>query len=155
MKKITAVIPTMLKDINILTKLIDNLVNDPSVEEIIIINNSTETFCYDNPKIRIISKGRNLFVNPSWNLGASETKTEYITLINDDIIIPSNFCCDVLDKMDENSGVIGIDDHYVRNMVDETGDPIIPAELYDNEISLTPVSYRTKQFGIMMFLPNS
>ncbi len=153
MKKTTAIIPTMLKNINVLTKLIENLVNDPSVEEIIIINNSDETIFFDKPKVRIISKGRNLYVNPSWNLGVSEAKTEYVTLINDDIIIPNNFCCDVLDKMDEKSGVIGIDSRYVKKAGDEDSEQNILSRLSDNknEIILTPVSYRTKQFGIMMF----
>ena len=153
MKRITAVIPTMLKNLNILTGLIDNLAADLSVEEIIIINNSNEKFSYNNPKVRIISKNKNLYVNPSWNLGVSEAKTEYITLVNDDIIIPPNFCSDVLEKFDENIGIAGIDGRYVRNIHNCEGDiDIIQRELGNmNEIVLFPVSYRTKNFGVMMF----
>ena len=154
MKKISAVIPTLLKDKNILNRLINNLVNDNSVEEVIVINNSKEDFNYDNPKLRIISKGKNLYVNPSWNLGVSEAKSEYVTLINDDIIIPQNFCTTVLEKMNEKSGIIGMDNDFVINLRDENNNmKEIPQDDPDpsENIYLKPTNYRKKNFGIIMF----
>ena len=154
MKKLSAIIPTLLKDRNILNRLINNLVNDDSVEEIIVINNSKEDFYYDNPKLKIISKGENLFVNPSWNLGVREAKYEYVSLINDDIILPENFCSAVLDKMDEKSGIIGMDNDFVINLRDENNNmKEIPqnAPILSDNIYLKQTNYRKKSFGIIMF----
>ena len=154
MKNITAVIPTLLKDKNILNRLINNLVNDNSVEEVIVINNSKEDFYYDNPKIKIISKGENLFVNPSWNLGVREAKCEYVALINDDIILPQNLCSAVLEQMDDKTGIVGMDNDFVINLRDENNnmkeipqtDPVLSDKIY-----LKPTNYRKKSFGILMF----
>ena len=152
MKRITAIIPTMLKNKELLSNLINSLDSDSSVEEIIIINNSQETFDYKTPKVKVISKGKNLYVNPGWNLGVSEAKSKYITLVNDDIIIPANFCSSVLEKFDDKFGIIGIDDNYVNNI--RENDFQITNKYEGNcksDIKITPVSYRTKNFGIMMF----
>lgn len=154
MKKISAVIPTLLKDKNILNRLICSLIKDNSVGEVIVINNSTQDFGYDNDKVRIISSGKNLFVNPSWNLGVRESKFEYVTLVNDDIIIPDNFCSAVLERMTEKTGIVGIDNNYVTNLRDENNNiGKIPEKppFISNNIVLSPISYRTESFGIMMF----
>lgn len=152
MKKLTAVIPTLLKKINVLNNLIETLVSDSTVEEIIVINNSTDNFSYENPKVRIISKGENLFVNPSWNLGVAEAKCEYIALVNDDIIIPQNFCSAVLNKMNNKHGIVGIDNKYITEFnEDNLQEALDNNTLDESKISLTPVKYRTKCFGVMMF----
>lgn len=155
MKKLTAVIPTLLKDENLLNELIGSLVSDESVQEVIIINNNVEKeFNYENPKVRIISKGQNLFVNPSWNLGVEEAKNDYVALINDDIKIPNNLCSSILNLFDDNTGIVGADTKDVINTRNKDNEVIIDVtdkkvELSDN-ITLNPITFRLPDFGIFM-----
>ncbi len=155
MKKLTAIIPTLLKDENLLNELICSLSSDNTVQEIIIINNNADKqFNYENPKVKIISKGQNLFVNPSWNLGVKEAKCEYIALVNDDIKIPDNLCSAVLNLFDDNTGIVGADTKNVINTRNENNEVIIDVsdkniELSDN-ITLNPITFRPADFGIFM-----
>ena len=85
--KFTIVIPTMWRYkpfVRFLTDLLDN----EYVSEIIIINNdSTKTPSLpSSEKLRLVDSGKNLFVNPSWNLGVRLSKTENVIILNDDLI---------------------------------------------------------------------
>ena len=66
------VIPTLQKDTMILKMLLDELNQDQTVGEIILIDNSLQGFEYNSDKLRIIIPNENLFVNPSWNLGVEK-----------------------------------------------------------------------------------
>ena len=157
MKKLSAVIPTLLKDISILNRLLENLVNDVSVSEIIIINNSTKIYNYDSEKVKIISTGTNLYVNPSWNLGVKEANSEYIALINDDIIIPENFCSAILEKIDNRHGIIGMNGNDVINIQEknDTNDMQLTTPILSDNITFKQVKYRPFCFGIIMFFKKS
>lgn len=154
MKNFTAVIPTLLKNRDILIKLIESLLNDSALSEIIVINNSEEYFEYIHEKVRVIANGKNLFVNPSWNLGVKEAKTDYVALINDDIKIPTNLCSKILDKMNNKHGIVGISKKYVVETRDEDNNTIINIDeivLNDSkDVELQPISYRTPNFGVLM-----
>lgn len=155
MKTLTAVIPTLLKDENLLNELISSLVADDSVQEVIVINNNVEKiFNYENPKVRVISKGQNLFVNPSWNLGVKEAKYDYVALINDDIKIPNNLCTSILNLFDDSTGIVGADTKDVINTRNKNNEVIIDVtdkkvEL-SNNIKLNPITFRPVDFGIFM-----
>lgn len=155
MRRITAIIPTLLKDRGVLNALIMSLASDSAVEEIIVINNSSEDYAFDNSKVRVISEGKNLFVNPSWNLGVREAKTEYVTLVNDDIKIPDGFCSKVLEKFDDKYGILGINSEDVVNTRNEKNEVVVDINSVElqasDEISFKPVKYRPPNFGIMMF----
>ena len=156
MKNLTVVIPTLLKDESLLNELIDSLVSDDSVQEILIINNNSEKeFYYENHKVRIISKGQNLFVNPSWNLGVKEAKNDYIALINDDIKIPNNLCSSILNLFDDNVGIVGADKDYVIDTRNKNNEIIIDISTVNLQLSdsivLKPIKYRPHNFGIIMF----
>ena len=59
------------------------------IKEILIINNDeTRRIDLKSQKVRLIGSGENIFVNPAWNLGVKEAKTECVIIANDDIIIP-------------------------------------------------------------------
>lgn len=104
------VIPTLQKDLKVLNLLIDELVNDSSVGEVIIIDNSLQGFNYNSEKVRVMIPKENLFVNPSWNLGLREAKFDFVGILNDDILIPQNLCSDVFSFLqDDTVGLIGID----------------------------------------------
>lgn len=105
------VIPTLQKNTKILKMLLDELNKDTAVGEIIIIDNSLQGFEYNSDKIRVIIPKKNLFVNPSWNLGAKEAKFEFVGILNDDILIPENLCSEIHKFLqDEEAGVVGVDE---------------------------------------------
>ena len=89
------VIPTLQKDTKILKMLLDELNQDQTVGEIILIDNSLQGFKYNSDKLRIIIPNENLFVNPSWNLGVEKAKFDYVGILNDDILLPKNLVSDV------------------------------------------------------------
>ena len=104
------VIPTLQKDTMILKMLLDELNQDQTIGEIILIDNSLQGFEYNSDKLRIIVPNENLFVNPSWNLGVEKAKFDYVGILNDDILLPKNLVSDVYSFLQgENIGLVGID----------------------------------------------
>ena len=77
-RKLSVIIPTLQKNLDFLNQLINSLINDEAVGEIIVIDNSTKGFEYQNEKVRVIVPKQNLFVNPSWNLGTREAKYDIV-----------------------------------------------------------------------------
>jgi hypothetical protein len=58
-----------------------------AVDEIIIIDNApTKQIKLDSPKVKIITKGQNIYVNPAWNLGVLNSKNNHIIIANDDLL---------------------------------------------------------------------
>ena len=107
----SAVIPTMQKNKKVLYMLINQLLEDSSVDEIIIIDNSLEGIDISANKIKIITPKENIYVNPAWNVGVKESKNDYVALLNDDLILPPNLLNKTLKffKTTENIGFIGLD----------------------------------------------
>lgn len=81
--------------------------------EIILIDNaSEEDFSHilkkhENLNIKYIRNDRNIGVNPAWNLGISLSKYKYVTIFNNDIIIPTTFF-DKLSIVFEHDKSVGI-----------------------------------------------
>ena len=86
-KYFSIVIPTMWKSEK-LKVMLDIYQKSNLVKEIIIIdNNPKEKFDISNySKIKYYTENKNLFVNPSWNIGYTFSNYELI-LANDDVII--------------------------------------------------------------------
>jgi len=106
-KFFSIVIPTMWKSKHIET-MIPKYQSSDYVKEIIIIDNEPESrVIFDsNDKIIYHTEGKNVFVNPSWNIGFSYSKYELI-IANDDIIIED--IDSVLKIIDEsNFDIIGV-----------------------------------------------
>lgn len=87
--KFSVIIPTMWK-----SPYIENMVNDvygkeELINEVIIIDNdpSNRNTNLRSSKIKTLTKGKNIYVNPAWNWGVKESKSEYIIIANDDILI--------------------------------------------------------------------
>ncbi|MBQ8476770.1 glycosyltransferase, partial [bacterium] len=140
----TIIIPTLQKRLDILKKLIENLENDSSVGEIIVINNALKPLDFEFSKLRVITKDKNLYVNPSWNLGVSEAKYDIIGLLNDDIILAPDFCTSLKNKLPENFGVIGFGKNEV-NIINDLSEP------QQSEINLKETDFIELGFGISMF----
>ena len=84
---ITYVIPTLWKDQNIhKTFKSFSSINDPNAR-MIVINNTNIVKGHTDSRIEFVNLGYNSFVNPAWNLGVHKSQTEYVCLLNDDIII--------------------------------------------------------------------
>ncbi len=145
MNKISAIIPTLQKNVILLENLIKSLDQDDNVDEIIIIDNSLKGIQPISDKLKIITPNENLFVNPSWNLGVKTAKNEIVVLLNDDITIPNDFCKRVAEKMTPNMGIIG----FNRDFVETTQDILPPPE--QTPLKLEKVYGRCGHFGIAMF----
>lgn len=84
---ITYVIPTLWKDPNIYKTFKSfSSINDPNAK-MVVINNTNIVKGYTDPRIEFVNLGYNSFVNSAWNLGVHKSQTEYVCLLNDDIII--------------------------------------------------------------------
>lgn len=107
----------MLKDIDILNMLIEELTANSLVGEIIVIDNSLKGFKSQSKKIKLITPKKNLFVNKSWNLGVKKAKYDYIGILNDDIILPKNFCEQIYNFLNKNPniGLCGLDSTILYN----------------------------------------
>lgn len=94
------IIPTLQNgNPEILKHLLDVLNSDSAVGEIILIDNSRKGYDTKNlNKVRLITPKKNLYVNPSWNLGISMAQYDYFGILNDDLIIPTNLCEKILEK---------------------------------------------------------
>ncbi len=105
MDKYSVIIPTLWKS-DRTQQLLSDLVSSEYVDEIIIIDN-TLTYASDSivGKVRTISFGENIYVNPAWNYGISIAKNEHIAICNDDI----NFNPDLFGVIIHNNidGIIG------------------------------------------------
>ena len=149
MEKISVIIPTLWKCTDNLINLIQILSISPYLGEIIIINNSCDDISNDMDNVIIHTPPKNLYVNPSWNLGVTLSKYNKFALLNDDILISTNLlesACNFLDT--PNIGLIGVEEHSIVVHSIEN----IELEYYtDSKIEYIPVSNRSFGFGIAMF----
>lgn len=92
---ITVVIP-IIKD-KWLPGILNNMrANTVKPIDIIIIDNGAreaKETCESFPDlpIRYLKQDKNLGVNASWNLGLREAKTELVSILNDDLVLPDRF----------------------------------------------------------------
>ena len=116
--KFSVIIPTLLRSIH-LESLLYNLQQSCYVDEIILIDN-TGSYRSSLSKVRVLTRGENIFVNPAWNLGVREARNENLCICNDDI----NFNPDVFlfISLHIDKGVIGLDtsNYYLSHDVDFT-----------------------------------
>lgn len=89
---VTVIIPTLgLSDIQHLSTTLNSLDNSNDVSKIVVIDNSgTSQFSkvqFSSDKLDLVSPGKNIFVNPAWNLGVEKCDTKYFLILNDDILL--------------------------------------------------------------------
>lgn len=148
-KALSVVIPTLQKNKSLLYNLISQLDKDPLVKEVILIDNSLQGFEHSSVKLKLIVPKENLYVNPSWNIGVKKASEEIVAILNDDIVIPDNFCSRIADQMDPKMGCIGfnIDNIY------ETRDFITIPEC--SNLLLEETMFRGNYWGIAIFFYKS
>ena len=115
---LSIIIPTLQKNTDILYKLLQELTEDNTIGEVIIIDNSLKGLNYTSDKVKVILPKKNLYVNQAWNLGIQHIKYEYFGILNDDILLPKNYCSQVYEflKANNNAGLIGLDSSSVDHM---------------------------------------
>jgi len=134
----SVVIPTMWKSSKVLNTL-EVYEKSKYVGEIILIdNNPTEKVDLSKfKKIKYYSEGKNIFVNPSWNVGYSLSKYRLI-LSNDDLIINEidNVFREIIKS---NYDIIGIDLNYPKN-----------GNVFISDLNVFP----SKGYGCFMYVKN-
>jgi hypothetical protein len=130
MDKYTIIIPTLWKS-NRTFKLLTYLKNCEFVDEIIIIDNKSDKVeDKTEGKIRLISFGENIYVNPAWNKGIELAKNQSIALVNDDINFNPNIFGVITNDILLQYGIIGQSEfNYKGNNSDE---PIL--EVWNNKV---------------------
>jgi hypothetical protein len=88
-KLFSVIIPTMGMADEEFTNMLQRYDACDFVGEILIIDNTGSGYLNNIAlhKTRVIYSGKNIFVNPAWNLGVSQAKYENIILANDDLLL--------------------------------------------------------------------
>lgn len=86
--KFSIIVPTMWIPTNFIIA-IEEYLKSPLVGEIIIIDNNPKlrVILPEDNRIKIFTKGYNIFVNPAWNWGVNNTNNENLLILNDDLYI--------------------------------------------------------------------
>jgi hypothetical protein len=87
----TVIIPTMWVS-DYIHQMLGLYESEQLVKEVIVIDNapSRHNRLDQYQKVRVLTKGKNIFVNPAWNWGVRESKTKFIVIANDDILMAAN-----------------------------------------------------------------
>lgn len=56
------------------------------VDEVILINNAEQPVELSHEKLRVLNQDRNIYVNPAWNLGVAEATSDFVAILNDDVV---------------------------------------------------------------------
>jgi GT2 family glycosyltransferase len=106
--KFSVVIPTLWKS-DRTKKLLSDLNECEYVDEIIVIDNEYDGYQDTKvEKIRFVSLGGNIYVNPAWNKGIELSKNECIALINDDVNFNPNIFEVISEDILNQFGIIGM-----------------------------------------------
>lgn len=132
------VIPT-LQQSPLLDQLVAQYCAHPLVAEVVIINNASPTpLVIDDPKVKIVDPGGNIFVNPAWNLGVEESWAGHLIISNDDLLLPDGLIDSVAGRLGDRVGIIGAHFHCF--------------EQPPSGLRFHPAYDRTFAFGTVMFM---
>jgi hypothetical protein len=159
MNTIDIVTPTMWK-VDTFISALEKYCEYSSVNKIYLIDNNhlerPKSYILNHPKIKIISFGRNIYVNPAWNEGYYQSKADVICLLNDDIIVDEDLF-DQVSKLDISEiDIIGsklkgsIDNYHIVDHPDGE-DGLIRMNVDKSQ----PIGGQAYAFGICMFIKRS
>lgn len=146
-EKFSIIIPTMWRYSPFVNFLTD-LVKFPLIDEVIIIDNDTEKTpdadVLRHEKVKILSFGTNIYVNPAWNIGVKESRNKFVGILSDDVIFDIKAFYHVQEVLSPKSGVVGIC----------LGDPAHNQPLFQTgSIKIKPwEGESTMGFGCLMFV---
>lgn len=118
--KYSVIIPTLWKS-DRTKKLLSDLNECEYVDEIIVIDNEYDGYQDTKAeKIRFVSFGGNIYVNPAWNKGIELARNNHIALVNDDINFNPNIFGVITEDVLSEYGIIGQSQfNYKGNNSDE------------------------------------
>lgn len=128
-----------------------SILDDPAIDEIIIINNDVNstpiTDILIHPKIKIYNFNENIYVNPAWNFGVSVARNELLAFLSDDVefdpkifSVVNNFA-----NGKKNIGMIGV---LVK---DETSTTVYDHYYKDGTIDFLGLAEMQPEFPISNF----
>lgn len=101
------VIPTLQRS-PLLAPLLERLSASPHVAQVVVVDNTGGGFSSELQKVEVLSPGRNIFVNPAWNLGVRESDSPLVALCNDDVLFDVDHVLrSVRLRLEKGAGVIG------------------------------------------------
>lgn len=133
----SVVIPTL--QIPDMRPLLNMYCSHHLVDEVIIVNNATQPLRASHPRLRVLNQERNIYVNPAWNLGAEEARSNFLVLSNDDILFSGRVIDLAARALHLPVGVVGPHESCFHRQV-------------DGRMWISPTYLRTTGFGTLMFL---
>ena len=144
---ISVVVPTMWR-YEPFPEFVSYIVKLDVVKEVIIINNDYEKTPNDslwsNPKIKIYSFGRNIYVNPAWNFGISTSTEDRVCIMNDDITFDLKLFYKVDEFLTDDMGSLGLNSNLPDPNLTPTSNGSIVFDPY--------VGQRCFGWGNLMFI---
>ena len=111
-EKYSIIIPTMWRVADQFVGFLQTLCDCASVGEIIIIDNDTvqrpSSLVFGNSKIKLLSFGKNTYVNPAWNIGVKYSTNDRLCIVNDDVTFDTNVFTRLQDSLSGNEGIFGL-----------------------------------------------
>jgi GT2 family glycosyltransferase len=159
---IDVIIPTMWVPEHAASSILRYCLN-PNVHKVIVIDNATHNRpknnlkeILTNNKVELVSYGKNMYVNPSWNEGYYRSNSDIIAIINDDIVVEDDVFDMVLKQNLKHGDLIGVNlrgyqDNYKIDDVIDTQEKIV--KLRYNKTA--PIGSQAWAFGICMFMLRS
>lgn len=153
---IDIVIPTMW-GAQLFEKTLETYVSHPNINSVIIIDNAKNKrpsySILKNSKIRLVSYGKNIYVNPAWNEGYIRSTSDILAIINDDILVSHDVFNMVADFDLKDGDLIGVNlrgrqDNYKIDDFIDTEESIVKLN-YDRA---SPIGGQAWAFGICMFM---
>lgn len=141
--RFAVVIPTLQRS-PLLAALLDAVCADPLVHEVVVVNNAPADLHPNDARVRVISPGRNLLVNRSWNLGVQESSAPLLWIANDDIVLPDGLLAAVAQRLRQGAGIVGPSPISVG--------PLAATGRRVGRIRFAPIAFRRPGFGTAMFL---
>lgn len=106
---ISIIVPVIWK-FNPFCGFISRVVELPIVNEVILINNVVSNTpnhpVLSHPKVRLYNQEKNLFTNPSWNLGVSLAKSDTLCILNDDVLVDLRVFFEANDFISKEIGLL-------------------------------------------------
>jgi hypothetical protein len=145
----SVIVPTMWKFKPFLN-FVEDMVMQPAVGEIIIIDNAPEDkpehIILSHPKIKMHCFGRNIYVNPAWNFGVANSQYDRLCILNDDLIFDLKLFNKMIPHISPLRGAYGISPG-----VPDTGQ--VPVTTGQIDIIHSPQRYHYRAhlgFGMLM-----
>lgn len=107
---ISVIVPTMWK-FEPFADFLWDVLQHPIVGQVVLIDNDVGSRpshrIFDHSKITVLDFGRNIFVNPAWNVGAMYSICPILCFMNDDLLFDLRIF-DRIKDLDEDWGMIGL-----------------------------------------------